>query len=253
MSKLYNALSRRDLIKLTAAGVATGCASSWFETMAQAAARHPQRCRSCILLWMNGGPSTIDLFDLKPGHANGGPFREIATATPGVRISEHLPRLARNMNDIAIVRSMTSREGDHQRGAYLLRTGYLQQGAISYPSLGALVAKELANDETPLPNFIALHPPRGLGQDIYSSGFLGPRYAPLVVGDTPDNNNGCEPTPKLVLGKRHASPICKPKGLVKPRAMPGLICCWRWKEILSGGTLACRRRATPWLMSGPFV
>jgi hypothetical protein len=174
------ALSRRELLKLSAAGVVGFSTSGWLEAMAQTAASHPDRRRACILLWMSGGPSTIDLFDLKPGHPNGGPFREIPTAAPGVRISEHLPKLARNMNDIALVRSMSSREGDHGRATYLLRTGYLQQGAIRYPSLGALVSKELANEETPLPNFVSIYPTGG--PEAYGSGFLGPRYAPLVVG-----------------------------------------------------------------------
>jgi len=177
-------LSRRELLKISAVGALGGCASGWFEPMAHAAANNPQRRRSCILLWMSGGPATIDLFDLKPGNANGGPFREISTATPGVRISEHLPRLARNMNDIAIIRSMTTREGDHGRGAYLLRTGYTQQGSIRYPSLGALVSKELVNDTTPLPNFVSVYPQiNGYGPEIFGSGFLGPRYAPLMVGE----------------------------------------------------------------------
>jgi len=205
MSNLRYPLSRRELLKLSAAGVvAGGCASGWFESFAQAAVNNPQRRRSCILLWMDGGPATIDLFDLKPGHANGGPYREIPTATPGVRISEHLPKLASNMNDMAIVRSMTSPEGDHGRGAYLLRTGYRQQPSIRYPSLGALVSKELANDDTPLPNFVALYS-RNLGQELYGSGYLGPRYAPLVIGDgiNPANNTplaqdgAFPPTPRI--------------------------------------------------------
>ena len=61
-------------------------------------AKHPQRKRSCILLWMNGGPSQMDTFDLKPGHANGGPFKEIATSVPGIKISEHLPKIAKHMD-----------------------------------------------------------------------------------------------------------------------------------------------------------
>jgi len=189
-------LSRRDLLKLSAAGVLAGpCRSGWLEPMARAAANNPQRKRACILLWMGGGAATIDMFDLKPGHANGGPFREISTAVPGVRISEHLPRLASNMNDIAIIRSMRTAEGEHGRAAYLLRTGYNQQGTIRYPSLGALVSKELNNDESPLPNFISVYPQTQLyGQEVFGSGFLGPRYAPLMLGenvapDTQQNNN----------------------------------------------------------------
>jgi len=188
-------ISRRDLLKLSAAGVLGGSASGWFEPMARAAANNPQRKRACILMWMGGGPATIDLFDLKPGHANGGPFREIPTTVPGVRISEHLPRLASNMNDIAIVRSMKTGEGEHGRAAFLLRTGYNQQGTIRYPSLGALVSKELNNDDSPLPNFISVYPQTQLyGPEVFGSGFLGPRYAPLMIGenvapDTQQNNN----------------------------------------------------------------
>jgi hypothetical protein len=187
-------------MKLSAAGVVGYSMSGWLEAMAGSAANHPQRQRSCILLWMTGGPSTIDLWDLKPGHANGGPFREIPTSVPGVRISEHLPHIARNMQDVAIVRSMSTREGDHGRAAFYLRTGYLPQGPVRYPSLGALVAKELANEETPLPNFVCIQPPRGFGPDVYGSGFLGPRYAPLVVGDGPP------PTPQQAENYRPRIP-----------------------------------------------
>jgi uncharacterized protein (DUF1501 family) len=87
------------------------------------------------------------------------------------------------MEHVAIVRSMTSREGDHSRATYLLRTGYLQQGPIRYPALGALVAKELGSDDSELPNFVSIAPFRAFNQAAYGPGFLGPQYAPLVVGD----------------------------------------------------------------------
>src|SRR5947209_1804314 len=91
-------LSRRDWLRLSAAG-AVGCSmSGWLETLAADTAAHPQRRRSCILLWMNGGPSQMDTFDLKPGHANGGPFKETDTAVPGIKISEHLPKIAKFMD-----------------------------------------------------------------------------------------------------------------------------------------------------------
>jgi len=192
MSNLRYALSRRDMLKLASVGFVGASTSGWFESMARAAVNNPQRRRSCILLWMNGGPATIDMWDLKPGHANGGPFREIATAAPGVRISEHLPIVARNMNDVAIIRSVTTREGDHGRASYLLRTGYVPQPALQYPSLGALIAKELVNDQTPLPNYVSLYS-RGLQPDTYTAGYLGPRYAPLVVGDNIQGNNPQNP------------------------------------------------------------
>jgi len=183
MTKLSSRIDRRDWLKLSAAGVVGYSMSGWLEALAADTATHPQRRKSCILLWMNGGPSQMDTFDLKPGHINGGPFREIATSVPGIRISEHLPRLARQMHDMAIIRSMTSREGDHGRGSFLMRTGYLPQGPIQYPTLGSLVSKELGANDAPLPNFVSIAPYRLFSQGAYGPGFLGPQYAPLLVGD----------------------------------------------------------------------
>src|SRR5438067_12772665 len=102
-------LSRRDWLRLAAAGVAGYSSSGWLESLAAAAANDPRRRRACILLWMNGGPSQTDTFDLKPGHANGGPFKEIQTAAPGIRISEHLPGLAQQMDRMVLVRSMKTK------------------------------------------------------------------------------------------------------------------------------------------------
>src|SRR5438128_3011165 len=125
-------VSRREWLKLSAAGVLGASASGWFEALANDTAANPERRRACILLWMNGGPSQTDTFDLKPGHANGGPSREIHTSVPGLRIGEHLPRLAQQMEHVAIIRSMSTREGDHGRASYLMRTGYLPLGAWRY-------------------------------------------------------------------------------------------------------------------------
>jgi hypothetical protein len=131
---------------------------------------------------MPGGPSQTDTFDLKPGHKNGGPFKEIATSVPGISISEHLPKLAQCMEHLAIVRSMSTKEGDHTRATYYLRTGYLPNGPIQYPALGAALGKEMGIDGAELPNFVSVGPQTFLSPQAYSSGFLGSRYAPLVVG-----------------------------------------------------------------------
>jgi len=136
---------------------------------------------------MSGGPSQIDTFDLKPGHRNGGPFREIPTSAPGVRIIEHLPRIAQQMQDMVIVRSMSTREGDHGRATYYLHTGYLPQGAIQFPTLGSLLSKELGASDAALPNFVSIAPFRAFNAAAYGSGFLGPQYAPLLVGDRGNN------------------------------------------------------------------
>jgi Protein of unknown function (DUF1501) len=176
-------LSRRDLFRLSAAGVVGFSLSGWLERLAASAANDPQRRRACILLWMAGGPSQMDTFDLKPGHANGGTYAETATAVPGIKISEHLPKIARHMDRMAIIRSMSTKEADHGRAMYLLRTGQLEGGPIQYPPLGSMVAKELGRDDTALPHFVSIAPQRGLSPAAFTPGFLGPLYAPLIVGE----------------------------------------------------------------------
>jgi Protein of unknown function (DUF1501) len=176
-------LSRRDWLRLSAVGVLGGSLSGWLGKLADATAADPQRKRSCILLWMAGGPSQMDTFDLKPGHENGGPFKEIQTSAPGIRISEHLPRVAKQIEQLAIIRSMSTKEADHGRATYLLRTGRVPGGPIQYPAFGSVVAKELAAPEAELPSFVSIAPFRALSPGAFESGFLGPQYAPLVVGD----------------------------------------------------------------------
>ena len=155
----------------------------WFAPLARSAAADPARKRACILLWMSGGPSTIDLWDLKPGHPNGGPFKAISTAAPGVQISEHLPKLATHTPDLAVLRGMSTQEGDHARATFHLRTGNRPQGGIDFPCLGSLVAKELLDADAALPPFVSVAPQRFLAQGAFGPGFLGPRYAPLLVAD----------------------------------------------------------------------
>ncbi len=183
-------LSRRDWLRLSSAGVVGFSLSGWIERLAAATATHPSRRRSCILLWMNGGPSQMDTWDLKPGHANGGPYKEIATNVAGIKIGEHLPKMAKHMDRMVIVRSMSTKEGDHDRASYYLRTGYRPGGPIQYPAIGASLSKELGSDTAELPNFVSIAPNRFTNPAAYSSGFLGPRYAPLVVADNYFGGNG---------------------------------------------------------------
>jgi len=179
----FPSLSRRDWLRLSAAGVLGGSSSGWMETLAADAAKHPSRRRSVILLWMTGGPSQLDTFDLKPGHKNGGPYKPIQTAATGVQISEHLPQLAKQMKHVVPIRSMSTREGDHARGTFLMRTGYRPLGPVQYPTLGSLMSKELGRDDAELPNFISISPFRTFSPAAFGPGFLGPQFSPLIVGD----------------------------------------------------------------------
>ena len=94
---------------------------------------------------------------------------------PGISISEHLPKLAKQMKDIAIIRSMSTKEGDHGRATFNMRTGYQQTGPIRYPTLGSLVAKELGRDDAELPNFVSIAPVRSFNPGAFGPGFLGPQ------------------------------------------------------------------------------
>ncbi len=168
-------LTRRQVMRLAAAGALGASASGWIEALAAETAGNPNRRKSCILLWMSGGPSQTDTFDPKPGHANSGPFKPIQTAVPGMLLGPHLPKLARQAKDLAIIRSMTSKEGDHGRATYYLRTGYLPMGAVRYPTLGSLVANELDDETSELPGFVSISPVRGINAAAFTSGFLGPK------------------------------------------------------------------------------
>ncbi len=130
---------------------------------------------------MGGGPSQTDTFDMKPGHANGGSFKEIQTAAAGLRVSEHLPGLARHGKQIAVVRSLSTKEGDHGRGTYLMRTGQRPQGPIQYPAIGASLGKELGRPSDSFPNYVSIAPYQAISPAAFGPGFLGPRYAPLTV------------------------------------------------------------------------
>jgi len=136
-----------------------------------------KRHKAAILLWMGGGPSTIDMWDLKPGAPTGGPFRPIPTTADGVQICEHLPLMAKQMHQMAIVRSMSTREADHMRGRYYMHTGYVPNPNVEHPSYGSVIAHELI-DQVPhleIPPFVSV------GGGSVGPGFLGMTWAPFVV------------------------------------------------------------------------
>ncbi len=175
--------TRREFLRLSAAGVGAASMSGWLKVLANHAAAAPAapgkpKHKSCILLWMDGGPSHKDTFDLKPDSKGAGEFKPIPTSAPGVEISEHLPKVAKVMHHGVIVRGMSTPEGAHPRAKYNLHTGYREgQGGLVYPSLGAIVSAEVGNPSAALPNFISI------GNRSFGSGFLGPKHQPLIVTD----------------------------------------------------------------------
>src|SRR5437867_1982659 len=116
-------LSRRDWLRLSAAGVLGGCVAPWFGVLtarAREEAATGVKHKSCILLWMQGGPAQSHTFDLKPG----GAYKPISTAVSGIQISEHLPTVAKQMKHMTLLRGMKTGDGNHQTAQYLMHTGF---------------------------------------------------------------------------------------------------------------------------------
>jgi Protein of unknown function (DUF1501) len=182
-------VTRRHLLGM---GVTTGLGlvlSSWMEKIARAeepprpAAKPGGTAKSVILLWMNGGPSHLDTWDPKQGKV-AGPGKAIKTSVPSVMISEHLPLLAAKADKLAIVRGMTSKEGNHQRAQYLLRTGYAPNPTVIHPTLAAWVSKRAGELASGLPASVSL------GGPSLGGGFFGVQHNPFVVqpaGQIPQN------------------------------------------------------------------
>jgi hypothetical protein len=142
--------------------------------------------KSLIIMWMGGGPSHMDLWDLKPGEQTGGEFKPIKTKASGVEISEVLPTIADQFAHLSLVRSLVTNEGSHERGTVLMNTGRQPNPVVQYPALGAVASSLLTSKDLALPGFIGVG---GTAQRI-GAGFLGMMYAPFTVqnaGQPPQN------------------------------------------------------------------
>ena len=171
---------RRDFLQLgmlSALGMSVTDLLRW-----QALAAPAKRDISCILIWLDGGPSHLDTFDPKPNAPKEvrGPFGVIPTALPGVRISEHLPLTAKAMGEIALVRSLTHELGNHNTGRHYLMTGHRPTPVVAYPSLGSVLAKE-TGFKRQLPPYVIVPQPVEYSQ----AGYLPGAYGPFSVGGDP--------------------------------------------------------------------
>ncbi len=181
---LNRPIDRRELLKLSSMGLLSTASVPWFETLAQGAAQSTQkRKKSCILLWMDGGPSQPHTFDPKPN----GEFKSIPTTVPGVHFTEYFPKMAKVMNEIALVRGMSTGEGGHYRAKYLLHTGYARTGGFEHPAIGCIASHEIGDPNNELPAFVTIDAgfDKGNGGRLYRSvpAYLGTRHAPLLVRD----------------------------------------------------------------------
>ena len=176
-------LKRRDLLKLSAAGVLSGVSVPWFESLVGAAELRTHG-KACILLWMDGGPSQQHTFDPKPK----GEFKSTTTTVPGIHIVEQFPKLAGCMEDMAIVRSMTTEINGHYDAKYYLHTGYKRTTGLEHPAIGCIASSQVGLLNGDMPSFVTID----AGWDIRNDGgrlyrsvpsYLGLEHAPLAVND----------------------------------------------------------------------
>ncbi len=177
LSTVPTGMTRRHFAKhLAGASAMFSTAFSFGHSLQVHADELKKNRKSAILLWMSGGPSTIDLWDLKPGAPTGGPFRPISTSGD-VEICEHLPLFAKQMHHMSIVRSMSTREADHNRGRYYMHTGYVPNPNIEHPGYGSVIAHELFEQRPGL----AIPPFVSISGASTGPGFLGMAWAPFNV------------------------------------------------------------------------
>ncbi|MBM3800854.1 MAG: DUF1501 domain-containing protein [Acidimicrobiia bacterium] len=138
-----------------------------------------RNAQACILLWLEGGPSQVDTWDPKPNSS----FKAISTNVPGIQISELLPRVAKHMDKLAIIRSMHTEEIDHPEATHYAITGHRPNPAMQFPSVGSIIAKELGSRQD-VPAYVKVpknqHP---MVDEYFKAAFIGSEYNPLLTPD----------------------------------------------------------------------
>jgi hypothetical protein len=182
-------VTRRDVLRLSA-GLGLSFALPAIDLVA-AERRGPERQKSLITLWMAGGPSQLDTWDPHPKSRHGGPVRAIETSTKGLRIAHLLPQVAERMRHLSIIRSLVSKEGDHQRGTYFVQTGYRPDPTVIHPSLGAILAHSLPDEAVHIPQYVALA--TGDNFEAPRGGYLGAEFDAFRVFDPGRNLQNMRP------------------------------------------------------------
>lgn len=173
-----NVVARRDFLRYSGAAVGAAGAMNWTDVISASADQLRRRGMACILLWMQGGPSQFETFSPLADHENGGETPPIATNVAGIQVSSNLPHCAKIADKLAIIRSMTSKEGNHQRATYLLHHGYIPMASVKHPTLGSQVAYQIGDAEHQLPSYVRIG---SRLQNAGGGGFLGVDYDPLVL------------------------------------------------------------------------
>lgn len=187
-------ISRRDFLHVGMISTLGLSVADLFRLQASQGASR-RTASSCILIWLDGGPSHIDTFDLKPDAPSEirSEFEAISTSVPGIQICEHLPRTARVMHEVALIRSLTHELGNHDTGARFMLTGNRPGPSLEFPSLGSIVASR-SGFKNPLPPYIAI-PGDNVGGNSGAAkpGFLSGAFSAFNVGQDPSRVRDLNP------------------------------------------------------------
>jgi len=202
---MFGITDRRHFMKHAAGAAAvTVPGMSFLSQLRAAGSELKKKNKSLIILWMGGGPTTIDLWDMKPDSQNGGEHKPKPTAASGVSITEHMPLVAKQFKNLSIIRSLTTSEGDHNRGTILMNSGRVPNPLSEFPHIGSVLSYQYSLDieamkGMDLPAFISV------GGGRVGPGFLGMKYASFNIqnpGQPPEN---VEPAVKKEQMDRRAS------------------------------------------------
>lgn len=180
--------SRRDFLRIATSALGLSFAVPGLESKA-AEKRGDDRAKSFLTIWLGGGPSQLETWDPHPGTRIGGSVKAIKTTIPGVEIADLFPQTAEQLHLMSLIRSMVSKEGDHERASYMLHTGYRPESTLVHPSIGSIAIHERPDDTVEIPQFISLgdanFPPRG--------GFLGDRFDAYRILSPGQNGENLSP------------------------------------------------------------
>lgn len=203
---------RRDFLK---AGSLAAGASLLDAAALEAAPRRRATAKRCIVLVLTGGPSQLDTFDPKPDAPSDyrGPFKTTASSVPGVRLCEHLPRTARRMQHLALLRSLHHEAAPvHETGMQLLQTGRLCTEESETPHFGAVLARLLGPNEPGVAPFVLLPAPLGsMGLNVsrgQGAGHLGSDHSPVIPRRTPLDSATRERYGRSAFGDDCARALC---------------------------------------------
>lgn len=186
-------IARRQFLGgMAAAGAGVMIGGMGWLARPAAAEELARRQKRIVVFNMHGGLSQLESWDPKPGTDTGGPFRAIPTSVTGVHLCELLPLTAQQMHHLCLVRGVNTAEDDHGKGTYLMLTGRRQTPAADYPQIGAVAAKALAPEESPLPGHIVITPGGGGGRGN-DSAYLGPKFSSVVLGNGNPPQNTTRP------------------------------------------------------------